>query len=55
MAGEKNPEIMLGEISVKDGKIGRAGLLKMVKEKYRIKIGVLSVSVTNEKIWRNVL
>ena len=46
---------MLGKISVKGGKISRVGLLKMIKEKARIKIGVLSVFVKKEKIWRNIL
>ena len=34
---------------MKSGKIGRMGLLKMVKEKDRIKIEVLSVFVEIEK------
>ena len=55
MAGEIYSEWTLGKISIKSGKISRAVLLMMVKEEYRIKIGVLLVFVTNEKIWRNGL
>lgn len=42
IVGGKYAELILGKISVKRGKICRVRLLKIVKEKYRIKIGIMS-------------